>query len=180
MKKIALYLIILLAVSSCQKDDLAWNLKRLSPKDAKLEVSEIIYSNNCSDQSGFQFIATGPGTPSSMYWDVTNNGFTGECFKTTGNCTYASIKLNLFTIKVGILMFYFKTTGLSGTNNLPSIKINSSNINTAIISGNQDSNGEWLRMQTEVLKEGNNEVEIEFNGGAGVTYYIDQIELWAQ
>ena len=36
---------------SCQKDDITWKIKRLSPKDAKLEVAEIIYSNNCSSFS---------------------------------------------------------------------------------------------------------------------------------
>ena len=180
MKNIILFFIICFIITSCNKDDLTWNLKRISPKDAKLEVSEIIYSNNCSDQIGFQFIATGPGTPSSIYWDLVNNGYKGSCFKTQGNCTNASIKLNLSANQDGILRFYLKTGGMPNEpNTLPSVKINSTFINTAIISGNEDSNGEWLQLQTEILKAGNNELEIKFSGGSIKTFYIDEIELWS-
>lgn len=180
MKKIILFFISFVIISSCEKADLKWELKRVSQKDAKLDVSEIIYSNNCSALTGFQFIATGLGTPSSIYWDLTNNGFSGDCFRTQGNSTEASIKLNLNTNQDGILRFYYKVTGLmNGIKNGPSIKINSAIINKTIISGNQDSFGEWLQIQTEVLKEGNNVIEIKFSGGAGVTYYIDEIKLWS-
>lgn len=180
MKNIILFFIICFIITSCNKDDLTWNLKRISPKDAKLEVSDIIYSNNCSDQSGFQFIATGPGTPSSIYWDVTNNGFTGNCFKTQGNCTNAVINFNLNTSKDGILRFYFKTAGSLGeTYPSPSVKVNLTNTNIAIIKGSENSNGEWCQMQTEILKAGINTVEIKFSAGQTKTFYVDEIELWS-
>jgi hypothetical protein len=179
MKKIVLFFISFVLISSCKKADLKWKLVRLSPKDAKLEVSDLIYSNNCSSLSGFQFIATGPGTPSSIYWDLTSNGFKGSCFKTQGNCTNASIKSNIYTNKDGILRFYLKTRGMPNeSNTLPSVKINSKTINTAIILGNEDSNGEWLQLQTEILKAGNNEIEIKFSGSSIKTFYIDELELF--
>jgi hypothetical protein len=180
MKKIVFYALISFLINSCHKNDMSWNLKRLSPKDAKLEVSELIYSNNCSTLSDFQFIATGPGTPSSIYWGIANSGFSGDCFKTQGNSTNASITLNLKVTKAGILRFYFKIMGMPNeTNNVPLILINSSVINTAIISGNQDSSGDWLQMQTEILNAGNNIIEIKFTGSTIKTYHIDEIELWS-
>jgi hypothetical protein len=152
----------------------------LSPKDAKLEVSEIIYSNNCSDQSGFQFIATGLGTPSSIYWDVINNGFASSCFKTQGNCTNASINFNLNTSKDGILRFYFKTAGSLGeTYSSPSVRVNLKETNIAIIKGSENSNGEWCQIQTEILKSGINSIEIKFNADQIKTFYVDEIELWS-
>jgi hypothetical protein len=179
MKNYIVYFVIILIISSCKKDELSWNLKRLSSKDAKLEVSEIIYSNNCSDQNGFQFIATGIGTPSSIYWDVTNNGYTGNCFKTQGSCTNAVINFNLNTSKDGILRFYFKTAGLLGeTYPSPSVKVNLTNKKIAFIKGSENSNGEWCQMQTEILKAGINSVEIKFNAGQIKTFYVDEIELW--
>lgn len=179
MKKIIMYVIFLIIISSCNKDELTWDLKRLSPKDAKLDVSDLIYSNNCSALSGFNFIATGPGTPSSIYWEISNTGLVNQCFKTTGNCTNATINFEINTTKDGILRFYFKTSGMPNeTNTIPSIKTNSSDINTAIISDNQDSNGEWLQMQSEILKTGNNTIEIKFSGSTIKTFYFDEIELW--
>ncbi len=180
MKNIISFFIICFIISSCNKDNLTWNLKRLSPKDAKHEVSDIIYSNNCSDQSGFQFIATGPGQPSSIYWDVTNNGFAGNCFKTQGNCTNAAINFNLNTSEDGILRFYFKTAGSLGqTYPSPSVKVNLNEINTAIIMGSENSNDEWSQIQTEILKSGINSIEIKFSGGQINTFYVDEIELWS-
>lgn len=178
MKKIILYFTILLVFSSCDKDSLTWELKRLSSKDARLEVSDLIYSNNCSAMTGFQLIATGPGSPSSIYWGISNNGFSGDCFMTQGSSTNATIIFNLNITKGGILRFYFKNGSIYEINSQPSLKINTIPINTAIISGNQDSKGEWLQMQTELLKPGNNTVEIKFSVGTIKTFYIDEIELW--
>jgi hypothetical protein len=180
MKKIILFFIIIFIITSCNKDDFTWNLKRLSLNDAKLEVSNKIYLNNCSNLNGFQFIATGLGTPSSIFWGLANNGFTGSCFKTQGNCTNATINFNLVTSKYSILRFYFKTAGSLGeTYPSPSVKVNFKNINTAIIRGSENSNGEWCQIQTEILKEGNNTVEIKFSAGQMKTFYVDEIELWA-
>ncbi len=179
MKKIIMYIIFLFIISSCKKDELNWDLKRLSPKDAKLEVSDLIYTNNCSAFSGFNFIATGPGTPSSIYWVLSNTGISGDCFKTEGNSTNASIEFNLTMTEDFILRFYFKSKGMTNeSNNIPTVFKNALPINTAIVSGNEDTSGEWLQMQTEIIRKGDNPIKIQFNGGSIKTFYIDEIELW--
>lgn len=82
MKKITLYFILLFAFSSCKHDDINWTLARSSPRDAKLNVKNLIYSNDCSDLSSVKLKAWGsyPYTDMSHQWILSDAGDTGYCF----------------------------------------------------------------------------------------------------
>jgi hypothetical protein len=175
VNKLIMYFMLLIIISSCKKIELAWDLKRSSLKDAKVKVSELIYSNNCSSTSGFHFIATGGGTPSSIYWNISNIGKIGNCFKTEGNCLKASIDFDFCMTEDCILRFYFKSIQSTAK---PIITINSTVLNTAIISGNEGARSEWIQIQTEIIKKGNNTCKIEFSSSAYGTYFIDEVEYW--
>jgi hypothetical protein len=180
MKKSILSLISILLFISCNKAELTWELKRLSPKDGKQGVSELIYSNSCTTFNGLQVKASGPGTPSSFYWTISNTGISGNCFKTEGDPTNASIEFNINMTDDRILRFYFKSKSfVNESNNIPTVYLNSSVINSSIIAGNENVNGDWLQIQTERLKKGNNILKIQFVRGTFMTYYIDEIELWS-
>ena len=182
-------MLLVVTLSSCKKDHLTWNLKRSSPKDANLEVANLIYSNNCSSfsdpsWSGSQFIVNGLSANSSFYyWKITNEGIDGQCFRTIGERLYASIEFNMVTSEDLILRFYIKTIYLSSHQkyNIPKISINSLPINTAIISDNEKDGGvEWVHMQTEIIKKGNNSYKIEFieTNERNNNCFVDEIELW--
>jgi hypothetical protein len=187
--RIGYFIIIFLFITSC-KDDMVWNLSRKSPKDAKLEVSRLIYSNDCSNLAGFQCIASGIGSPSTIFWGTNGSGISGACLKTEGNCKEGSVKFTINSIDEGILRFHFKVGGeVNSLYDAPIISVNSNVVNTAIVSTDKYTTddllqintpaGEWIQMQSEVLRAGNNSIEIKFEGGNAIrSYSIDEIEIW--
>ena len=192
MKKTILYFTIILVISSCNKDDFSWNLKRVSPKDAKLEVSELIYSNNCSTLSGFQYSVIGVNinTPSNICLGV-GSGILGDCIRTenetgTDYIDKFTIEFNAPLVEDCILRFYTKANGRE-VYTLPSIYVNTDFINSTLISEDKRSewykehnygiSGEWYQIQTGIIKKGSN-VKIVFSYPAH-QLHIDEIEFWS-
>ena len=201
MKKIIFFFIINFIISSCNKDDFSWNLARTSPNDAKLEVSEMIYSNNCSDLTGITLNAWGQSFAGAQsQWLLSNDGVTGNCIhaQTYGGSSAASmdsatIEINTIIDRDFVLRFYVKDNiygmpfdGLYNfvPNVAEKIKINNKSINVAIISKEYDKNSDydqsenwkkgWHQFQTEVFRKENNSIKIKFYKEV----LIDNIELW--
>ena len=116
MKKYLLLFTIILLLISCKKEDLTWNLDRTSPNDAKLEVSEMIYSNNCSDLTGLTLNAWGQSFAGAQFqWVLSTNGFTGNCIEAQTNggssASYmdsATIVINSIVDRDCVLRFFMK------------------------------------------------------------------------
>lgn len=198
MKNIILFFIICFIITSCNKDDLTWNLKRISPKDAKLEVSEIIYSNNCEDLTGLTLNAWGPDFAGAQHlWVLSNDGVTGNCIEAQTNggssASYmdsATIVINTIIDSDCVLRFFMKYSYYEMSNNGMStdgpgkIEINNKSLNAAIISEEYDENSDynqsenwkkgWHQIQTEVIRADNNSIKIKFPREVS----IDNIELW--
>jgi hypothetical protein len=201
MKKIIFFFIINFILSSCNKDDLTWNLARTSPNDAKLEVSEMIYSNNCSDTTGITLNAWGQSLGGSRYkWLLSNDGVTGNCIhaqkydvSSAGTMDSATIEINTIIDRDIVLRFFVKDNiygmPIDGLYNFDpndggKIKVNNKSMNVAIISKEYDENSDyyqaenwkkgWHQFQTEVIKKENNSIKIKFYKDV----LIDNIELW--
>ena len=182
------------ALMSCTKEGLVWNLPRTSPNDAKLEVSEIIYSNNCSDLSGFTLNAWGQSFAGAQFqWVLSNDGVTGNCIEAQINggssASYmdsATIVINTIIDRDCVLRFYIKDKiyGMPIDGIITGIKINNKSLNTALISNEYDENSDyyqsenwkkgWHQIQTEVIRIENNSIKIKFPRQVS----IDNLELW--
>ena len=189
MKKYLLLFTIILLLISCKKEDLTWNLDRTSPNDAKLEVSEMIYSNNCSDLTGLTLNAWGQSFAGAQFqWVLSTNGFTGNCIEAQTNggssASYmdsATIVINSIVDRDCVLRFFMKdkfygmpTDGMYPfiVNGPGKIKINNKSLNAALISNEYDENSDytqsenwkkgWHQFQTEVIRKENNSIKIKF------------------
>lgn len=193
MKKILLLFSINLFLISCKKEDLTWNLDRTSPNDAKLEVSEMIYSNNCSDLTGLTLNAWGQSFAGAQFqWILSNDGVTGNCIEaqTIGGSSAsrmdsASIVINTIIDRDCVLRFFMKDEFYGMPIDGPGkIEINNKSLNAAIISMEYDENSDftqsvnwkkgWHQIQTEVITAQNNPIKIKFPRQVS----IDNIELW--
>jgi len=193
MKKILLLFSIYLFLISCEKEDLTWNLDRTSPSDAKLQVSEMIYSNDCSDLTGLTFNAWGQSFAGAQFqWVLSIDGVTGNCIEAQTNggssASYmdsATIVINTIIDRDCVLRFYMRDSYGMPTDGPKKLEINNKSLNAAIISKEYDENYDynqsenwkkgWHQIQTEVIRAQNNPIKIKFPHEVS----IDNIELWA-
>ena len=79
MNKFIFVILFAFLLSSCDKESIVWNLKRINPKDTKLEPLELIYSNDCSDSTSVVL----------KCWGQKYNQMNGK--KDTANCYWKQI-----------------------------------------------------------------------------------------
>jgi len=164
-----------LYITSCEKNDLRWNIERNGIFDSKQNTKKQRCGYyNCENINGFSFNAS--GSSSTIGWQI-SNGYQGNGF-VTNNSTGGSVEFNIQFDKDIVMSFWTQSVNPGYSNRYPIVKINNQVINSSLIDGSEDS---WMKIQTATILKGSYNVKIEFEPTSTFwSLYADEIEFWCQ
>jgi hypothetical protein len=164
-------------LSSCNKEDLRWNLPRNDSDTAKCKNE----NNNCESLSGITTFADPKFVNDSPQWKV-GSGFIGNGYALTEYSFGGHIEFTANLSQTTKIAFWTKARNTGpATGFPPTVTINGKISNTSKIKGSEFFDPYWIQLETQNIPPGNHVVRLTFpRNPYNYFYYIDEIEFRCQ
>jgi len=175
--KISLIVFLMLALTSCKKENLVWNLERNNSFDVN-------YSIPCSAINGESLtnittFVDKISPSSSAAWSI-GSGYNGNGFALTQSCYGGYIEFSVNLSNTTKMTFWTKSINPGYSNRTPEVTVDGIISNTTMIDGSA-SYTNWMQLETQNILPGNHTIRINFTHvSTYYSYYIDEIEFWCQ
>jgi|TARA_B110000967_G_C18831391_1_gene534296 hypothetical protein len=171
------FTILLLASTSCNKEDLKWDLDRNNSFDVNFNEPCILI--NCESLINTTTYVDVISPSSTAAWYI-GSGYTGNGFALTQSCYGGYIEFSINLSNTSKITFWTKSINPGYSNRTPEITVDGITSNTTMIDGSE-SYTNWMLLETQNILPGNHTIRINFTHvSAYYSYYIDEIEIWCQ
>lgn len=170
-------IIFTVIASGCEKQDIAWNLRKNNSFDVRLNTPCQI--NDCNSLNNINTFVDKISPSSSASWDI-GTGKKGNGFTLTQPCYGGYIEFFVSLNSKAKMTFWTKSLNSGYSNIIPEVTIDGILNNPVLIDGSEAYNN-WMQLETPVFNPEPHTIRINFpHRSTYYQYYIDEIEFWCE